>query len=248
MRRTAPKGARRTSKVKERKAKAARKSPAKSKAADSAARYFSEAEKYFSLRFGQPLLLSPRDVAKVEEWHAMGVPLRAVKRGIDRHFERLDPSRRRKAVVLAFCENAVLDEWENMRTQGAGGPARSRKAKESPKQSLERYLRRLKRARKKSKADWAAALFEELGGETERALAGGKIPTAEKFAARLERRVLKFLKARAPKERLDRAHGKIAKALAPYRPRMDEAVYREALEHQTLEAVWKEAGIPGLPG
>ncbi|UCF80255.1 MAG: hypothetical protein JSV08_06990 [Acidobacteriota bacterium] len=211
-------------------------------------RYFSEAEKHFSLRFGRPLLLSPRDVAKVEEWHAMGVPLRAVKRGIDRHFERLDPSRRRKAVVLAFCENAVLDEWENMRAQGSRGAARPRKVKESPKKTLEKFLNRLKRARKKSKADWAAPLFEELRGEAERALASKKIPTAEKFAARLERRVLKFLKARAPKERLDRARRKIAKALAPYRPRMDEAVYREALEHQTLEAVWKEAGIPKIPG
>ena len=247
MRRTAPKSARRTSKVKERKAKVARKSPAKSKVAASAVRYFSEAEKYFSLRFGRPLLLSPRDVAKVEEWHAMGIPLRAVKRGIDRRFERLDPSRRRKAVVLAFCENAVLDEWENMRAQGEGA-RRKEKRKISPKQSLERYVRRLERARKKSKADWAAALFEELRGESEKALAAKKAPTAEKFAARLERRILKFLKARAPKERLDRARGKIAKALAPYRPRMDEAVYREALEHQTLEVVWKEAGIPGLPG
>jgi hypothetical protein len=247
MRRTAPKkGARRTSKVKERKAKAARKSPAKSKAAGSAVRYFSEAEKYFSLRFGRPLLLSPRDVAKVEEWHAMGIPLRVVKRGIDRRFERLDPSRRRKAVVLAFCENAVLDEWENMRAQGEHALPRKRKI--SPKQSLERYLRRLERARKKSKADWATPLFEELRGEAERALAAKKIPTAEKFAARIERRVLKFLKARAPKKRLDRARRKIAKALAPYRPRMDEAVYRETLEHQTLEAVWKEAGIPNIPG
>ncbi|MCH7535525.1 MAG: hypothetical protein IH948_07235, partial [Bacteroidetes bacterium] len=49
----------------------------------------------------------------------------------DRRFERLDPSRGRKAVVLAFCENAILDEWELLRTHGSGpakgGASRSKK-------------------------------------------------------------------------------------------------------------------------
>src|ERR1700676_5616318 len=95
--------------------------------------YFTEIEEYFWRKRGAHLLVSPLDWAIVETWQKAGIPLGAVRKGIDRAFESWGRSRRaaggRQLKSLAYCVDAVLDAAAEERETAAGaGPSATRKA------------------------------------------------------------------------------------------------------------------------
>lgn len=210
-------------------------------------RYFQETESHFSARFGAPLLLSPRDVAKVEFWRSLGIPVSAVKRGIDRHFERLQPQRRRKAVVLAFCENDVLDAWEELRAHGSAG-AKAGKPEDAAA-SLKKFLKKLEKAKVRAAVHgpWAESLFDGLLAAGRRALESKRAPSHEKTALRLEKLLRREMLRLAPPELLEELRHEVGAELAPYRPRMQESAYRETLDAQTMERLRERLHVPHFP-
>jgi hypothetical protein len=92
---------------------------------DDARAFFTAVEEHFIRRRGQALLLSPADVGRVAGWHRDGVPLEAVREGIDIHFDRLARRGRapRRAVTLAFLEDDVLDAWAGAKRRRLGRAA-----------------------------------------------------------------------------------------------------------------------------
>ncbi len=87
--------------------------------------YFTEIEEYFWRKRGAHLLVSPLDWAIVETWQKAGIPLAAVRKGIDRAFESWSRSRRaaggRRLKSLAYCVDAVLDAAAEAQEAAAGG-------------------------------------------------------------------------------------------------------------------------------
>jgi len=82
--------------------------------------YFTEVEEHFQRARGTALfLMSPLDWALVESWKNAGVPLEAVRRGIDAAFEKWRGRRVKTQMVnsLAFCAQAVLTEAQAMAAQ-----------------------------------------------------------------------------------------------------------------------------------
>jgi len=74
--------------------------------------YFTEVEDYFQQARGTGLfLLSPLDWALIENWKNAGIPLEAVKRGIEDAFEkwRARKTKRRLINSLAYCAQAVAE-------------------------------------------------------------------------------------------------------------------------------------------
>jgi hypothetical protein len=74
--------------------------------------YFTEVEECFQQARGTGLfLLSPLDWALIENWKNAGIPLDAVKRGIDDAFEkwRARKTKRRLINSLAYCAQAVAE-------------------------------------------------------------------------------------------------------------------------------------------
>jgi hypothetical protein len=93
----------------------------------------------------------------VSAWEARGVPLKVAFEGIDRYFERYyrDGRRRRRPVRIDFCEDDVLDAFDEWRRatgvvsigeDGGEGRAPSRPTASLPSH-LERVLTRLTAAR-----------------------------------------------------------------------------------------------------
>ena len=72
--------------------------------------YFTEIEEHFQKRRGTLMVLSPLDWALMETWKDAGVPLEAVRRGIDAAFDKWErrPRRTRKVNSLAYCAQEVL--------------------------------------------------------------------------------------------------------------------------------------------
>ena len=84
--------------------------------------YFTEIEEHFLRRRGGGLLLSTLDWALIETWKDAGIPLEAVRRGIDAAFDRYDqrPSKTKKINSLAYCSQAVLTAAEDMKEAVVG--------------------------------------------------------------------------------------------------------------------------------
>lgn len=97
--------------------------------------YFTEIEEYFWKKRGASLLVSPLDWAIMEAWHAAGIPLECVLKGIDRAAESYARSRRgagKPMKTLAYCADAVLESAEEAREAAAGrAPAQPRAAQEA---------------------------------------------------------------------------------------------------------------------
>jgi hypothetical protein len=70
--------------------------------------YFTEIEEYFWQKRGAHLLVSPLDWAILETWQKAGVPIEAVRKGIDRAFES-----------WAGCWGAATEEFGLLRGCGA---------------------------------------------------------------------------------------------------------------------------------
>ncbi|MGH9355053.1 MAG: hypothetical protein ACRD10_02890, partial [Terriglobia bacterium] len=72
--------------------------------------YFTETEESFQRHRGTPTLLSALDWALIEAWKEAGIPLDAVRTGIERTFEKFArrPQRFRKVNGLGYCTQEVL--------------------------------------------------------------------------------------------------------------------------------------------
>lgn len=90
--------------------------------ADAEGEFFQRIERHFGIRRGGPVMLSPRDWRLVEEWHAAGIPLAVVLRGINRAFDRFSDSGPRPDRInsLRYCKQEIAQTWEEHR--GAGQP------------------------------------------------------------------------------------------------------------------------------
>ena len=139
---------------------------------DDARAFFAEVEEHFVRRRGKALLLSPDDVARVARWHRDGVPLAAVKEGIDVHFDRLARRGRepRRAVTLAWVEDDVLDAWVGAkrrrlgRSRAGDGPAATEPETLARPEEHERLVAALddaaRTAREKALPDGVATAIE----------------------------------------------------------------------------------------
>ena len=91
-------------------------------------RYYQEIAAVFFKQRGGPFLLSPKDLATIAGWEAMGVPLEAAREGIVQAFEhsRTGPSVRRTIRTLAACQSQVLKAFDRFRDRGVGRPVKAK--------------------------------------------------------------------------------------------------------------------------
>ena len=135
--------------------------------------YFTEIEEHFQRARGTSLfLLSPLDWALIETWKNSDIPLEAVRRGIERAFEKWKSSKRRQAVnSLAYCTQAVMEEAEIMAKGGVSQPVKPVEAP-FPVEELRRHL--LTNAELLGAKGWAelSASLSKLASEAEQHLSG----------------------------------------------------------------------------
>src|ERR1700683_4467365 len=97
--------------------------------------YFTEIEEYFWRKRGAHLLVSPLDWAILETWQKAGIPIGAVRKGIDRAFESW--ARWRRGAGGGALEGAEA-------AAGAGREVKSSRAGTEPfsREELRKYLQR----------------------------------------------------------------------------------------------------------
>lgn len=211
-------------------------------------RYARRIEEYFSQKRGAPLMVGPNDFKKIEAWFKEGIPLRAVEKGIDAYWEKLDPAKRRRACVLGYAEMDILDEWEFMRAGGASPSRRKRSLEEEiaeRKQCLQMFIHACRKT--DGREMWAMALFERLAERAERWLKEEtKRTMLPEMVEELENMTEDFLRKNASPSRMRGPRRAAELALAEYKQRMTEKTYLDVIEQNAIGILRGELGVPRL--
>ncbi len=218
--------------------------------------YFTEIEEHFQRARGTAtFLLSPLDWALIETWKDAGVPLAAVRKGIDRAFEKWRARKRRVRTVnsLAYCTQEVLDAARQLSEEVDG--VRSTEVEQSfPHQELRDYFLRnaslIKQAQAQRKPENSelyhrtSQVLEELAAASDEELSDTE--AIEQRLAVSEGKLIAAAMQEASEEAMLSARREMDRQLAPHRHKMTAdqlaRLERQYLERECLQA----AGLPRL--
>ena len=216
--------------------------------------YFQGVESRFAQLRGKPLLLSTRDVALVDEWWRLGIPLPIVLEAVESVFRRRgeDEATQRPVLSLSYCRHAVAEAFEDWKESrlGSGGEGAATPGAEPPPEPqaaaarLDTWVAALRSragAPARDAAQALAALAAQLRGATPPSLA-----EAEAQLTELEDRLVADLLAALPNGERAALEERVEADLAPLRPRLTERAYHASREGQLREALRAREDLPRL--
>jgi hypothetical protein len=208
--------------------------------------YFTEIEDHFQRRRGSILLLSTVDWALIETWREAGVPLAAVLRGIDSAFDKYDAKKTkrpaRKVNGLAWCAQAVMIAYEEMREASVGMAPQTESAKPASGFEQERSAQHLlgcaDALRRAQEPAACAAALEETAVRltalaTEVRANTPKLEELDRTLLVMDEKLFAAILAAEPESELVSLKEQAARELAPYRSRMQALQIRQ-IEQQFL--------------
>lgn len=213
--------------------------------------YFTEIEERYLKRRGGGLLLSTLDWALIETWKDAGIPLEAVRRGIDAAFDTYDqrPSKTKKINSLAYCSQAVLTAAEDMKEAAVGAgssPERPRADQGFEPETVTAFLQRnaaaLAAANFPVSAE-AARVFVSDAAKTLRELAQsvgkGRLEDLERRLTVLEEKIFASLLTSTPDEEMVSIRTEADRDMAPYRRKMSgpqiDQLQKQYMQKKLLE-------------
>ena len=225
--------------------------------------YFTEIEEHFQRRRGTGLLLSTLDWALIETWKDAGIPLEAVRRGIDAAFDGYEqrPSRTRKINGLAYCSQEVLSAAEEMKEAAVGmvreDAARSGEPPFDAKQ-IAAHLRASADALEQARlpeangvragvvAKETARTLRDLAGELESKGLPARLEDLERHLTVLEQKLFAVLIAAAPDEEIIAVRAQADRDIAPYRSKMAAAQIDQLQKQYVHKRLLEKYGLPRL--
>jgi hypothetical protein len=217
--------------------------------------YFTEIEEYFWQKRGAALIRPPLEWELIETWQHQGIPLEAVRKGIDRAFESYTRSRRRTPLKsLLYCNDAVLEAAEEMR-EAAAGRIREPTPSAFAEEEIAGYLRGnailLRRASDRVGELHLAQTFRELAAAVDSlashlsSLASG-LEELERHLTVFEEKLLAAIQQASATEELIELRREVDRGLAPYRHKM-RAEQLVLLEKQFQQKkLFERYGVPRL--
>lgn len=97
--------------------------------------YFTEVEECYQRSRGAPILLSALDWALIDSWREAGIPVEAVRRGVERAFQKHGRKRRHKFLKvngLGYCTQEVLRAAAEAQQDAVEGGGVSHPHREEP--------------------------------------------------------------------------------------------------------------------
>jgi hypothetical protein len=212
--------------------------------------YFTEIEEHFQRARGTSLfLLSPLDWALIESWKNSGVPLEAVRRGIDEAFEKWRARKQRARLVnsLAYCTQSVMSQAQRMAESGPQpAPSRPNTAPFAA-DDLRRYIEgNIEVIRAKGIPDFfpVADSLEQIAASP--AATTADLEALERHLSVLEEKLIAIARARQSEDQALEARRQLDSHLRPWRGKMTAAQI-SMLEAQYLDrALLDAASLPRL--
>jgi hypothetical protein len=219
--------------------------------------YFTEIEEYFWQKRGAALIRPPLEWELIETWQRQGIPLEAVRKGIDRAFESYARSRRRTPLKsLLYCNDAVLEAAEEMREAAAGsGRTREPTPPAFAEEEIAGYLRGnatlLRHASDRAGELPLAETFREIAAALDSLVAqlpplATALEELERHLTVFEEKLLAAIQQASPTEELLELRREVDRGLAAYRHKM-KAEQLVLLEKQFQQKkLFERHGVPRL--
>jgi len=221
--------------------------------------YFTEIEEHFQRRRGSLLLLSTLDWALIETWREAGIPLEAVRRGIDAAFDKYDArkgrSRVRRINGLAYCVQEVMAAVEDMKEASVGAGTGARSESVNAGFEPERIAAHVESCAAQIEGAGLTGLVAQVAAPVAdglRALAAelkASAPNLEELERRLtvmEEKLLNAMMAGTAEQDLVALREESARQIAPYRSRMQTAQIRQVEQQFLHKRLLEKYGLPRL--
>ena len=217
--------------------------------------YFTEIEEHFQKRRGTLTILSPLDWALMETWKDAGVPLEAVRRGIDEAFDKWErrPRRTRKVNSLTYCAQEVLASAEAMKEAAVGAAPAMKAAPGLEHAAVADFLHRNAGQLDGSNLPESAAVIAHEAAQTLRRLAdslgGENALSVEDLERRLtvsEEKLIAALLASTPDDALLKVRREADRDLAPYRSKMTAPQIEQLHKQYVQKRLLEQYGVPRL--
>lgn len=204
----------------------------------------------------------------VRGWAERGIPLTVVFRGIDHRVARFESAehrnRRRRPVRIEFCEDEVLDVFDEWRRAVGVRSEPSTRDKEGEEDDHDRRHGSLPAHLKRAIARLTAVrgvvgnsptdqvflddLVRELDAmlASARSLRGERRDSALGHLVELDHALGGWAVGRCPPEALAAVRREAERELAPFRHRMPDATYARALDACCTRLLRERAGVPRL--
>ncbi|MGH9321114.1 MAG: hypothetical protein ACRD21_15685 [Vicinamibacteria bacterium] len=203
--------------------------------------YYAEIETYFVARRGSPLFITPGEWDLAWRWEQLGIPLSAVKEGIDRVFER--PKANLKPRKLGYCRQTVEAAFRRFREARLGGGSAGEMGEEGA--SASSHLAELSSRLRTLADEWSEtneAFARSLRSNAELV----ESSESEEELARVEGSLFLECEAVVGDASREELRKEAASSLECYRDRMPERVYRAALESAYRRRLRKRLDLPTL--
>ena len=221
--------------------------------------YFTEIEEHFQRRRGSLLLLSTLDWALIETWREAGIPLEAVRRGIDAAFDKYDArkgrSRVRRINGLAYCVQEVMAAVEDMKEASVGADTGARSESVNAGFEPDRIAAHVESCAAQIEGAGLTGLVAQVAAPVAdglRALAAelkASAPNLEELERRLtvmEEKLLNAMMAGTAEQDLVALREESARQIAPYRSRMQTAQIRQVEQQFLHKRLLEKYRLPRL--
>jgi hypothetical protein len=211
--------------------------------------YYSAVEKHFILCRGSPLFVAPKDWQLIHDWHERPIPLRVVKAGVDRAFDKRKSSRRVRS--LSYCRQSVEAEYRRHLEVIAGTAADDPSRGDETREFLVRLEGKLRVAAETSmtKRPRLAEAIQECArrivGLVEELVAveGQEL---EHELERLDEGLFEIAESSLDEEQRRRCRAEAEHSLRDYKDRMPDEVYTSAVTSAYRKRVRALLGLPAL--
>jgi hypothetical protein len=214
--------------------------------------YFAAIERHFVSLRGSPLFITPREWQLIHGWHQRQIPLRVVKDGLNRAFEKRNPTRRVRG--LAYCRQAVESAYRRFCEALAGTepPVDSGEEVSTARRHLRDLEGRIVDTGRKLKASQPSLMqVVERCAARLSLLASGPLqadgfPELERELSELETALVQAAESSLGEAERRQLRDEAERSLERFRSRMPDDVYGSATQSGYLKRVREKFGIPPL--
>ena len=214
--------------------------------------YYAAVEKHFVALRGSPLFISPREWQLIHRWRQQQIPLRVVKQGLDRAFEKSRPNRPVRR--LSYCRQTVEANYRRFREAVAGSSPPDAPSGTDPS-DVQAYLSRLRGelAEVGERVDGASRVLVDAIADGIRrldALASDEtlmgVDEIEQELESVEQNLLAAAESDLTPADRQRCTDEAERSLQDYRARMPSDVFESASRAAYLKRVRSIFGLPPL--
>lgn len=208
---------------------------------ESEADYLSRVEACYRRLRARPLLLSPADFRRVQQWHARGVPRWLVERTLEELFERAKEADRPAPRSLAYCASAVEEGFKAW--QAVQVPPQRSGASSTGEEDLAGLVER-------AASQVAASRAPEPARENARvrlaALARGLAGGGEDLLMQIQRSLLDACWESLSASEQAAVGAEVEARIAPFRDRMQDSLLERAIERTRDQELLRRFELPDL--